>query len=247
MGLAQRIADGRPALQAILERYPNGQKSLDATGDSVTTWTDAASADKEGRPTPAQQQRAQVVAMEGKLVQEAMTALRLGEMTKYFNVIHQIPTDRLRQRMIGTAAMHAASKTPEEGKPILSSCVKEMESVKEPASRGTAWITIANAAMKLKDRDLAVSSLDKAIADAKEELKRDADPDHPNLAPKCLWPSAWLLRSAFYRAAAILGTDAGALLDRIPDADLQVMARVEMAASWLEAPASPYYVQVKRK
>ena len=51
-------------------------------------------------------------------------------------------------------------------------------------------------------------------------------------------------KQLFYRAAMSLGEEAELLLDKIPDTEIQVMARTEMAAAWLNAPASPWFVQI---
>lgn len=242
--LAKRIADGRPELQQILQRYPRGQASLQADGDAVTTWTDAES--KDGKPTPAQQQRSAVVAMEGLKVQQAMTVLRTDP-GKYLEIVREIPTPRLKTRMYSTYAMFAASRPPEEGKPMLAKCVTELEEVKDPSASSSAWVTVANAAHRLKDAELAARALDRAIADAAAQLKADADQDNPNLAPKCLWPSATAVRTAFYRAAEVLGPNAESLLERIPDNELQSMARIEMAAQWLGVPFDQPVTKIRRK
>lgn len=242
--LARRIVSDRPGLQSILQRYPNGQASLQADGEAVTTWTDAEG--PEGKPSADQQQRASVVALEGLKVQQAMTALRTDP-GKYLDIVREIPTARLRTRMIGTLAMYATGRPPEEGKPILEKCVAELKEVKDTSARATTWVTLANAANRLKEREIALKALEQAMIDAKEELQADADTGSPNLAPKSLWPSTATLRAVFYRAGEILGADAELLLEKVADLEMQSIGRVEIAAQWLGAPQSPMYSKVRRK
>jgi hypothetical protein len=98
----------------------------------------------------------------------------------------------------------------------------------------------------MNDNDLVLSALHRAIADARLLHKQDADADNPNLAPRAAWPSTDAFRAIFYRAARTLGPDAEPLLERIPDPEINIMARVMMAAAWLNAPTADIPVRVTR-
>lgn len=58
----------------------------------------------------------------------------------------------------------------------------------------------------------------------------------PNAEPKDAWPSAEMYRRSLYWAAHADGPSAERLLDRIPDADLRLFARIEMAAAMAGLP-----------
>jgi hypothetical protein len=77
-----------------------------------------------------------------------------------------------------------------------------------------------------------------AIEDALEKYQEDTSPDAPNYAPKEYWPSTGAFRSTLYQAGKRLGSDAGRLLEQIPDDDLRLFASIEFAAALSGAPAS---------
>jgi len=70
-----------------------------------------------------------------------------------------------------------------------------------------------------------------AIEHALERYRQDTAPDHPNQAPREFWPSTCRFRSILYSAGKRLGRDAVVYLDRIPDADLRLLAQIELAAA----------------
>jgi hypothetical protein len=85
-----------------------------------------------------------------------------------------------------------------------------------------------------------LESLHRALADgdfeppleyALEKYQKDSDPKSLNRAPRELWPSAAAYRTILYRAGKQLGADAAGYLERIPDEDLRLFARIELAAA----------------
>jgi hypothetical protein len=68
------------------------------------------------------------------------------------------------------------------------------------------------------------------IQHALEHFREDTAPEDPNTAPKEFWYSANSFRAILYRAGKLLGEDATMYLDRIPDHDLRLLARIELAA-----------------
>jgi hypothetical protein len=77
-----------------------------------------------------------------------------------------------------------------------------------------------------------------SIEDALEKYRQDTSPDAPNYAPKEYWPSTGAFRSTLYQAGKRLGSDAGRLLEQVPDDDLRLFASIEFAAALSGAPAS---------
>lgn len=70
-----------------------------------------------------------------------------------------------------------------------------------------------------------------AIEHALERYRQDTAPGHPNQSPREFWPSTCRFRSILYSAGKRLGRDASVYLDRIPDADLRLLAQIELAAA----------------
>jgi hypothetical protein len=78
-----------------------------------------------------------------------------------------------------------------------------------------------------------------AIGYALEKYREDTDPENPNEAPKPFWPSTASFRSILYGAGNRLGSDAAVYLDRVPDDDMRLFARIELAAALAGLPELP--------
>lgn len=78
-----------------------------------------------------------------------------------------------------------------------------------------------------------------SIGYALEKYREDADPENPNEAPKGMWPSTGSFRSILYSAGKRLGSDAAKYLNRVPDDDLRLFARIELAAALAGLPEMP--------
>jgi len=78
-----------------------------------------------------------------------------------------------------------------------------------------------------------------AIGHALEKYAEDTEPENPNEAPKVMWPSTVSFWSILYGAGKRLGSDAAVHLDRVPDDDLRMFARIELAAALAGLPEMP--------
>jgi hypothetical protein len=70
-----------------------------------------------------------------------------------------------------------------------------------------------------------------AFQAAHDLYARDGDAGDPNEAPKDCWPSAWEYRNILFKAGQHLGINASSYLERIPDADLRLFAKIELCAA----------------
>jgi len=70
-----------------------------------------------------------------------------------------------------------------------------------------------------------------AIQYAIGKYNEDTAAERPNRAPKEFWPSTSRFRSILYKAGKTLGEKAATYLEQIPDADLRLFARIELAAA----------------
>jgi hypothetical protein len=64
-----------------------------------------------------------------------------------------------------------------------------------------------------------------------EKYREDTGPENPNYAPKEFWASTLCFRNLFYAAGKKLGTKATDYLELVPDDDLRLFARIELASS----------------
>lgn len=235
--LLGRMTEGHPALQQALKLFPNGRQSVER-GDVIVTEGTLA---KEG--VTEEQARTQRLVTETQRFQEVMTYY-VKDPPRALQAARAIPTAVLKVRAIVTIAMN---QKEDGGLRILEDCVKALDEVRPVGLRATGWASLANAADRFHDRPLALKLLERGINDARELYKTDADSDAPNIAPRSFWPSAAAFRALFYRAAKLLGADAETLLERCPDADVQALGRIEIAAAWLNVPSQPATTQVFRR
>jgi hypothetical protein len=232
--LVEKMKADRPAVQMALERFPQGKQSLNK-GDGVTA----------SSPAGVSAQHVQRVALETMRFQEVMV-WHQKDPYKALEASRAIPTPILRQRAIVTIAMAQPADKPESAKPVLARCVDALAEVDDAGARAAAWAGLASVAQRLNDRDLALKLLERGISDARVLYKSDANPDNPNLAPRTAWPSSAAYRAIFYQAAKLLGADADTLVEKIPDAEIQALARIEMAAAWLGVRSTPGVTLVSR-
>jgi hypothetical protein len=73
--------------------------------------------------------------------------------------------------------------------------------------------------------------------------KEDADSDDPNYALKSSWPSTVVSRALVAVGARISTKFAESLIQDVPDPDLQVFDRIELAGALLKAPPTPALMQ----
>ena len=85
------------------------------------------------------------------------------------------------------------------------------------------------------------------IDHALERYLEDMASDSPNQAPRTLWPSTCAFRTILYSAGKRIGPEAHLLLDRIPDEDLRLFARIELAAALAGLPEFPEVWRTQRR
>jgi hypothetical protein len=82
------------------------------------------------------------------------------------------------------------------------------------------------------------------IDHALERYMEDTASDSPNQAPRTFWSSTCAFRTILYAAGKRMGPEANLLLDRIPDDDVRLFARIELAAALAGLPEFP---EIQRK
>jgi len=80
------------------------------------------------------------------------------------------------------------------------------------------------------------SAVQDLLAEAHRLYSEDAGAEDPNQAPLVFWPSCQAYREAMYWAGKFSGLAAEAMLAGIPDADMALLASIELAAGTLGLP-----------
>ena len=130
----------------------------------------------------------------------------------------------------------AATDEPEIAKSVLADCMEFLKDIKDPDATVEPWNNIAGVAHEIKDDKLTGEAIDRALDNAAALLKRDTDPDAPNMALRDRWPSSNAYRKAAISAVKAFGVGAEWVLTRIEDPDMALYARVEMAQALLDRP-----------
>lgn len=227
----RKMAAERQSLRAALERFPGGVPEMRAAGNLVISLATGAA------PTLGADSMAFQRAME-YAEKDPSRALALSK---------EIPHPRMQAILVSEVARAAKSKNPGDAAAALSACVARLDEVKPVNVRQEAWDAISEAAGVIKNTDLALKAVERGMADAAALFKYESKAEDPNLAPRSVWGSSQNYKRLFYRAAKALGASADALLEKVSEPELQVMARVEMAAAWLGQGPTPNIVQISRK
>jgi hypothetical protein len=80
------------------------------------------------------------------------------------------------------------------------------------------------------------SAVERLLTEAHHLFVQDVHADNPNLAPRPFWPSCHAYKTAMYFAGKQQGKGAETLLAHIPDADIELLASIELAAGALGLP-----------
>jgi hypothetical protein len=95
---------------------------------------------------------------------------------------------------------------------------------------------VAEAAGVVQDDQITQRAIEKLLADAAELYQEDTDKDRPNRGRCETRRSTQAYRHAMIRAAKLMPVDAEALLPKVIDPDLNVLARIPLVQALLERP-----------
>lgn len=227
----RKMSAERPKLRAGLERFPGGAPEMRAAGNLVVS---LATGNSPG------------LGSDSAAFQRAI-AFAEKDPSKALAMSKEIPMPRMQAILVTHVARGAKSKPAEEAGSALAACLTRLEEIQPVNSRTEGWDAVAEAAGVVKNSEIALKAIERGMADAAAIYKFEAKAEEGNLAPRAAWISSQAYKRLFYRAAKTLGPAAENLLEKIPEADLQVLARIEMAAAWLGQDPTPQIVHVARK
>jgi hypothetical protein len=239
---AAEILEKRPSLQAMVEQFPMGSESM-YTSDTERSMD--TSERNGGKPGPEETARMQLYAMSSQRNAEAMAQVD-ADPRKALSIAGQIPMPDIRAETLGVIASKVSEKDAALAKSVLDQCVRMLDDIKEPQQRAFTWRHVADAAHRIHDHDRAWKAVEKGLDDAAALYKADTNAESPNTAWRDHWPSTQAYRSNIYRAGSLFGGEAEALLPKITDPDLQLLATVELAQALLKVPQGGFSISVSR-
>jgi hypothetical protein len=211
------ILSAHAELRSALQLFPGGGTSVaDDRGISAYTVSGGKTSDPaaQKREMEAMNSRMQMQALINARVQAALIAAP-KDPDKALDLVAEIPSPPRQAEVLATIARGVGANDPAKGRRILGRCVDMLDDLKYADDRVTVW-------------DI--------VADAAELYKEDTDKDRPNRGSRENWPSTQAYRHAMIRAAKLMQVDAEALLPKVTDPDLNVLARITLAQALLERP-----------
>jgi hypothetical protein len=236
---AEEVLGSHSDLKAALDRFPEGRASMgqivsiNLSEDSTPESIQAAMKDSQSGA-----QLAVVMEQIGVLfkLSDLFSDDEAGKtFLKMLDLIKTLPDPGQRAEQLSAMAS-AATDEPEIAKSVLADCMEFLKDIKDPDATVEPWNNIAGVAHEIKDDKLTGEAIDRALDNAAALLKRDTDPDAPNMALRDRWPSSNAYRKAAISAVKAFGVGAEWVLTRIEDPDMALYARVEMAQALLDRP-----------
>jgi plasmid stability protein len=217
------IAEKRPDLFRLLTNQNAGR--MNSEGSGVSSLVASSGTHQTEKRNEA-----------AELARQATRALADGNAENALEIARSISNAPVKIRILATIAgsLRAHHRQPLADRNVLAGCVSTLHEMKgNPEERVNAWPELAQSAYDLKDSVLAWDAFNHGIDDAVSLYKLDSSIDSPNLAPVEYWPSTQAIRSIVSLATRLFGDDAQALLPRIGDTDVAVLARIEVGSTLL--------------
>ena len=230
---AEQLLRDNPKTKGMLERYPQGMRSLDATITSTPR---------------AKGERPEIFAISRGPVDEydPQAAQRSAEIDKQRKAIYELARRDPKRALQSALALPGFRETRadtlvsvgvivgERDSSIARTAVKEALKLSTEFDAGFRFQVLKDAAdayLQLKDRDAALKTIAEGAAFAQQLYVKDADPTAPNTALKAQWPSTNFWRDFVGLAARISPDEATKIIDDVPDPEIHAFLRVALASS----------------
>jgi hypothetical protein len=225
---AEKVLADAQSAQALLAKYPDGQRSInpDFRGhDSDTSYaiiplnTSAAST-----ITHLESQRSA-----DEIIKKADTVPQLA-----LSQAEAAPIGVKVPALLGIARMYV-KRQPSMSKEALSGVL----TVTKDDSTGSQWRSANEAAelfLEMGEYDSAWRSCLLTSKLISVIYEKDSDADDPNQALKLFWPSVHAWRGVIHTTSKISVQRTFDILKEIPDPEIQVLEEVMVASAWMDAP-----------
>jgi hypothetical protein len=233
----EEVLETHPELKAALARFPEGRAGMGQLISLTRTY------DTSPEPVQSVMKSGETGAQLGRVMGEVGKLFQFDlpddvvekNFMKALELIKTITDPAERVEMLSSIAS-AAGDDAAITRPILADCMEILKDIKDPDATVGAWTNIAEVAHQIGDDKLTGEALDHLLDNAAALLKRDMDPDAPNMGLRDQWPSTNAYRRTAISAVKAFGVDAEWISGRIADPDMALYARVEMAQALLDKP-----------
>jgi tetratricopeptide (TPR) repeat protein len=228
---AEQLLRENPASARMLERYPQGMRSLDSglTGDSIgKTRQLSFSMHPAGASNPWNYVELE---RQGEEIRELARTDAKAAVDKAMS--QPIDNCRRAQTVVSLGQILAARRSESSNaKRALNEAIKLSDDC-NPLFRVENLRTAAEAFLAMADDDDAMKTIELGIKLAEEWYEKDSDASDPNLALKAQWPSTNAWRQFMQLVARISPDAATRLINDVQDPEIRVFLRVSMASGLL--------------
>ena len=257
-GKAEALARDYQNVQALLNRYPNGQQSLDpGMGDTpssgnqrspmsfrVSRGSSSGSGAGSNGPGPGMENMAAI-----RQAVRQIEDLAHKDPAQALSQARALPlgNGRLSPRYDGFMAVIANTwkEKPSIARSALQEVVKSVDGL-DPADKIDHYVDAARYYIKMEENEEAQKLLEKSTSLANDAIHQDANADNPNKALKAYWPSANSWRKIVQTANQISPDLPSQLLKEVADPEIKVLTQVDLAKSVVGAPNGQIIVAIQR-
>ena len=231
---AEQLLRENPASTKMLERYPQGMRSLDSglTGDSNGKPRQFAfSMHPAGASNPYSRWDYIELERQGEEIHELARTDAKAAVDKAMS--QPIDNCRRAQTVVSVGQILAARRSESSNaKRALNEAIKLSDDC-HPQFRVENLRTAAEAFLAMADDDDAMKTIELGIKLAEERYEKDSDASDPNLALKAQWPSTNAWRQFIQLVARISPDAATTLINDVQDPEIRAFLRVSMASGLL--------------
>ncbi|MBY0505567.1 MAG: hypothetical protein K2X03_16760 [Bryobacteraceae bacterium] len=224
--LLDEILVSRPMLKEALERYPKGRESL---GNNTTSM----SASGTGQSDQKAAEMMGPFAIEGQMLQR-LSELAQKDPREAMKQAGQMKDADLKARALATVLDAVGTKDADAARATVTRAIELLPELQRAMSILSVIMAMADDELiKLLTPQLQSQLVEGSFAAITRCLKRDLDPDEPNLADRDEWPSTQLMRGLMMGLGANHPDLAEPLLEQVKDVELRLIAQVALARGLL--------------
>jgi hypothetical protein len=232
--MAQLKLKEHPEVQAALEQFPDGPKSLRSNDVDVVQLAQKESAQRspgQAGIAAAEETEDQASSRTNKDPKGAFAkAMSLPEWSSAGPGSYSPRAEALKP--VATAALHSDPDTARNAASELMKLAGQMN----PADSGSTLVQVAGIYLALDESEKARGPLASAQKVAEVLYARDTDISDPNQVMKAFWPSTHLWWGLIRASAEISPQSAERVISSIPDAEIRALQRANLGSTLLGVP-----------
>lgn len=220
---AEEILAQKPGLRAALVRYPEGRPQM---GELVSRSRGYQSSAGEAVETTACLQAVERIEKVLDTIHDNVTDEQVDQILE---LAKAIPSPAKRAELLANLAQLTADDQPEIARMVLKKSLALLDDGKDSTARLDALKEVAMLAHGVHDDEAAWNAVQRMWDTSLAEYKLDTDADNPNTGLEDEWLATNAWRRTVITAAEMFGGAAESVVLKIPNADIALLVRIELA------------------